>query len=200
MPECFELDHDGHRHVVVHGDGELRYERDGELVETASVGLRPRCLGDEEDAVDVFVWRGRVRSVNLVEGRMRFTFDGPPGSPAARRFALQQSRPALYAARHVAFAIARVLATVAGVGAIVNAAIDWIFALFPHVELPHVDLPDIDLPDINWPHIDPPHIDLPGWVKAVLSTDPYWVPVIVAVVIARRELRRRREVPQEPED
>ncbi len=54
--------------------------------------------------------------------------------------------------------------------------------------MPSIDLPDIPLPSFQ---ID---IELPGWVQAVLESKPYWVPIVVGIVLAAREVKRRKRL------
>lgn len=63
--------------------------------------------------------------------------------------------------------------------------------------IPWPNLPDIDLPSIPWPSIDLPDVAVPGWVETVLASAKYVVPVIVAFVLARGEVRRRRRDAEE---
>jgi hypothetical protein len=74
-------------------------------------------------------------------------------------------------ARHVVKGVAQAVAAIVGIG--------FAIRLLPDISLP-VDLPDVPLPDI-----DPPSLALPGWVKVVM-------PVLLGLVIALREWRRRR--------
>ena len=72
----------------------------------------------------------------------------------------------------------------------------FLLRLIPAIPWPSIDLPDlprIDLPDLPLPsfQID---LELPGWVQAVLDSKPYWVPIVVGVVLARRELNRRKKL------
>ena len=65
---------------------------------------------------------------------------------------------------------------------------------------PHVPFPD--LPSVPWPDIPTP--DLPDWhvpdeVWWVLDKAKYVWPVVVAYVIARAEIKRRRDRTQQPE-
>jgi hypothetical protein len=57
-----------------------------------------------------------------------------------------------------------------------------------------IELPDVELPDIPWPHLDPPlpQIAIPEWLRDVLRSEQYWLPILIGLVIARAELRRRR--------
>ena len=81
----------------------------------------------------------------------------------------------MYAARHVAKGVAQALAAIIGIG--------FAIRLLPDISLP-VDLPDIPLPDVD--------LDAPGWLKAILGSKAIWLPVILGLVIALREWRRRR--------
>jgi hypothetical protein len=57
------------------------------------------------------------------------------------------------------------------------------------VHLPNLPLPDLpDLPSIPWPGLE-----LPGWVREVLDKAKYVWPVVLAYVLARAEIRRRRK-------
>jgi len=109
-----------------------------------------------------------------------------PGSRAARREQFKRERPGLYAARHVAKAVGKVLMPLLGIGLLLN--------LLPEISIDiPIDLPAIpfpDLPSIPFPDIDLP--ELPGWVKAILEAAKYWGPILVAIVIAVREWRKRR--------
>jgi hypothetical protein len=114
--------------------------------------------------------------------------DGPlllapePGSAAERRDRLERERPGLYAARHVAKGVAQVAGAVIGIG--------FLIRLLPDISLP---LPNVDLPDV-----DPPSLALPGWLQAILASKVYWLPVILGLVIALREWRRRRAAGTHP--
>ena len=75
---------------------------------------------------------------------------------------------------------------------------------WPDIDIPLPDLPSIpwpdlpsipwpDLPSIPWPDVDLPDWALPGWMRWVLEHAKYVVPVVVAFVVARGEIRRRRQ-------
>lgn len=88
-------------------------------------------------------------------------------------------------------------------GVLVPIALIWLLARIPLPDLPSIPWPDIDLPSIPWPDlpsipfpdIDLPSIpfpdlpDLPGWVDPLLKVG---VPVAIALVVARGEVKRRR--------
>jgi hypothetical protein len=124
-------------------------------------------------------------------------FDPPPGSRAARMERLKRDHPELHAARHVVIAIGQVLIGVLGIGALLS-------GLLPRIDWPDIPLPDLpaipwpDLPDIPWPDIPWPDIDLPDLafleqIKELWSSVNWLVPIIIAVVVAMNEIRKRRK-------
>ncbi len=123
----------------------------------------------------------------------RHPFAPAPGSPAARLLALQERHPRLWAARHVVLGVGKVLAGLLGIAVLlqtlVRPLLRWLSGLLPSVDLPELPLPDIDVP---WPDVDLPEFTLPGWVAAVLATAKFWAPVLVGLVLAVREVRKRR--------
>jgi hypothetical protein len=120
-------------------------------------------------------------------------FTPPEGSRAARRERLARRYPRLYASRHVAAAVAKVLLPLLGIGALIRMP-------KPDIDLPEVNLPDppdlprprIPWPDIDLPSIPWPDVALPGWVQAILQTAKYWGPITAAVFIAVQEHQRRK--------
>lgn len=118
-----------------------------------------------------------------------------PGSPAALREERMRARPRLYAARHVAAGVGKVVVPLllAALAAWLVVRIPW-----PDWDLPSIPWPSIDLPSIPWPSIDLPSIpwpdwQLPGWVRWVLDHAKYVVPILIGIALARSEVRRRRE-------
>lgn len=113
-----------------------------------------------------------------------------PGSPAALREDRMRANPRLYAARHVAGGVAKVVGPI-----IALAILAWLLA---RVSWPDWDLPwpQLDLPTIPWPElpaISLPAWDPPDWVRWVLDKVKYVWPVLLGLWLARREIRRRRE-------
>ncbi len=116
------------------------------------------------------------------------------GSRAARRAEWIGAHPHLHTARQTALAAA---------GVAVPVLLLWLLARvpWPSVDLPSVPWPDLpsipwpDLPAIPWPDVRLPSIpwpdlpDLPGWVEPVRKLA---LPVLIAFVVARGEVRRRR--------
>ena len=219
VPERWVLDHDGHRLEVEgppgHGTREVRLYVDGEEVASTSVsgGTKTAKLTHGDHTVKVtWDWRGHLSMVvlrpatpdldikdiedvkNLVSGGHETWFTPPEGSRAARRERLARRYPRLYASRHVAAAVAKVLLPLLGVGLLIRIP-------KPDIDLPDIDLPDVDLPDIPRPHLPKPDIDLPdislpdlvlpGWIQAIVQSAKYWVPILVAVGIAVQEHKRR---------
>ena len=124
---------------------------------------------------------------------LRHPFDPAPGSVAGRLLVFQERHPRLWAARHVALGVAKVLGSLLGVvvllQALVRPLLRWLSGLLPAIDLPDLPLPDVD---IAWPDLDLPEFSLPAWMAAVLATAKFWGPVLVGVVLAVRETRRRR--------
>ena len=53
--------------------------------------------------------------------------------------------------------------------------------------LPSINLPDLPLPSFQ---LD---LELPGWVQAVLDSKPYWVPIVVGLVLASARAQAAEE-------
>ncbi len=159
-----------------------------------AVLLLPRPPADGAEPRDD-VPAGRRTVVDLATAE-RHPFDPAPGTLAARLQVLEERHPRLWAARHVVLAVGRVLVALLGLAvllqALVRPLLEWLAGLLPRVDLPAIPWPDVDLPDIPWPDLELPDVSLPGWLLAVLATAEFWVPVLVAVVLAVREVRRKR--------
>jgi hypothetical protein len=181
VPTTFAIDHDGRRIEVVPYSSLkkdcVRLLVDGDLVaEVKPNGADTVVAGDGVEVRVVMPWHGvSITRAELVapDGPLRLA--PAPGSAAARRDQLERERPGLYATRHVAKGVAQALAAIIGIG--------FAIRLLPDISLP-VDLPDIPAPDID--------LDAPGWLKAILGSKAIWLPLILGVVIALREWRRRR--------
>lgn len=120
--------------------------------------------------------------------------DPEPGSKAAVREEWIRAHPRKYAAQRTAVAVA---------GVAVPLIMLWLLAQIP---IPEIDWPDWDInipwpdfpwPDIPWPTISLPEFSLfdftvPEWVKAVADKAKYVWPVVLAAVLANREVARRR--------
>ncbi|HEY9375815.1 MAG TPA: hypothetical protein VIQ02_01800 [Jiangellaceae bacterium] len=131
----------------------------------------------------------------------RHPFSPPPGSFAARLLIFQRNHPRLYASRHVVLAVGKVTAALLGLGLLVRLllqpVLDWIRDRLPEIDLPSIPWPDIPWPDIPWPDIPLPDIDLPdlampSWLRVIIGTAKFWLPVLIAIGVAVAETRRRR--------
>jgi hypothetical protein len=129
-------------------------------------------------------------------------FAPPPGSHAARMEALKRRHPVLYAARHVALAIAQTIGGFVGVAALL-----WVIVsgLMPNISVPLPDLPPIpwpaiEVPQLPWPPIPWPVVVLPEAVIALLrqfgqfaSSVKWLVPIVIAVFVAINEVKKRQK-------
>ena len=196
MPASFSVEYEG-RTVEVIPDPIWEQDRvrlvvDGETVAETKANAKQTVLagdGFEVRAVVPF-WGGSVKRASLVpDGRdEEYELDPEPGTRAARVAAWGRRHPKLYASRYVLSGAAQVAAAIIGFTFLLRLipAIPW-----PSIELP--DLPSINLPDLPLPSFQL-DLDLSGWVQAVLDSKPYWVPIVVGVVLARRELNRRKKL------
>ena len=114
-----------------------------------------------------------------------------PGSAAERHEKGILEHPTRYA----------VLATLGGVAKVVVPILIGLvvvrFAVnLPFPNLPRIPTPDLpDLPSVPWPSIplpDLPDWQLPDWVRWLLDKVKYVWPVVLAFVLARAEIKRRR--------
>jgi hypothetical protein len=128
-------------------------------------------------------------------------FAAPPGTFAARVQEWGNRHPDLYAARHIVIAIGQTVLGVIGFGAIMFGllpSIPWPAVNvpdipLPHVPLPHIALPALPIPDIAIPAIPLPQITPPAWLESLFGAMKYVAPIVVAIVIAVREARHRRQ-------
>jgi hypothetical protein len=109
-----------------------------------------------------------------------------PGSRAAAHERRVLDHPTRYALIATAGGAARVLVPILLSLVVIRIAID-----IPWPHLPHPDLPDIPWPDVPVP--DLPDVHLPGWLVWLLGHLHYVWPIVLAYVVARAEIKRRRE-------
>lgn len=197
MAERHWFERDGRR-IEIEADRGWRRDRvrllvDGEAVaegETFARALRLEGAAGEATVAAEYepgligLKRSRYR---LVEGEEKTDLRPPAGSRAERLERMREERPGLYAARHVGKGVAEVAIGLLGLGALLR------FTPWPDISIPR---PDIPLPDIPWPDIPAPDLPswpLPGWIEWPLDHSRYWVPVLIGILIALNELRRRRK-------
>ncbi|WP_067472565.1 hypothetical protein [Actinomadura hibisca] len=120
-------------------------------------------------------------------------FAPPEGTRAHKREKFAREHPKVYAARHVALATSKVIWPLLGIGLAIK--LPWPDIPWPDL---HIPMPDVDLPSIPWPDIDLPDIPwpdwhVPGWIKAILRTTKYWIPILIAMGMAVGEYDRRKK-------
>jgi hypothetical protein len=156
-----------------------------------------------EDDVPYGLPKGVAGLAGLVAAE-RHPFAPPPGSFAARLLVFQRNHPRLYASRHVVLAVAKVVTALLGLAVLIRLllqpVLDWITERLPDIDLPSIPWPDIDLPDIPWPDIDLPDLAVPTWLRVIIGTAKFWLPVLIAIGVAVAETRRRRAARARTED
>jgi hypothetical protein len=191
MPTPFTIEHEGRRIELV-AESSWKQDRvlllvDGEQVgEAKANGAKTVVTGDGVVVRAVLPWHGAsIRRAELVpDDGQPLQLEPAPGTRAARRAQLERERPGLYAARHVAKGAGEVLLAVIGIAFVVR--------FLPSFPLPSIELPEIPLPAIDLPGVPVPDIDVPGWIKVVLGTKQYWLPILIGLAVALREWRKRR--------
>ena len=131
----------------------------------------------------------------------------PPGSKAAKQEAFQREHPTAYVVRRTAWAGFEILIGLLGISALLG-------GLLPRLDLvwlPRPGLPDW-LPELSKPEwlrylditywlgrlgLSRPDIGVPGWAEAVLERKKYWLPLVVAALVALGQLERRRKIDAE---
>ncbi|MCZ2827031.1 MULTISPECIES: hypothetical protein [unclassified Modestobacter] len=129
-------------------------------------------------------------SVGAAFGTGGIDLEPEAGSPAALREERIRQRPRRYAVLAVVGGVAKVVLPLL-LGLLVvrlTVALPW-----PDWDLPSIPWPDVDLPSIPWPDVDLPDWQAPAWVRWVADKAQYVWPILLAWVLARREIRRRRE-------
>lgn len=116
--------------------------------------------------------------------------DPEPGSPAALREEWIRRHPRRHAAVAVAGGVGKVVGPLLlGLLAVrLTTAVPW-----PDWDLPSVPWPSVDLPSIPTPDVDLSDWQAPDWVRWLADKARYVWPVILAWVLARTEIKRRRK-------
>lgn len=214
----WELTLDGHRHrveAVGRLSRRLAWYVDDELVaEAKSSSEKVRLTPEARPELGVVAVRfselGKPRRATVFEpdpsgttdpsamaltGLGGLDLEPEPGSPAARHEDRVRADPRRYALLAAGVGVARVLLPLLLAALVARLALT---IPFPDIDLPDISWPDVNLPSIPWPDIDLPSIpwpdwSLPGWLVWVLDNLHFVWPVIVAVVLARGEISRRRK-------
>ncbi len=214
-PALHTLDHGGHSYAVDMDSAGLhsvaRLFVDGQPAdEQKGMDKAIHLQGGDLTVVVKLNWLGHASEILAVprgtEPRRAeaegIAFTPPAGSQAARMAELRRTRPALYAARHVALAIVQVVVGFLGVGALLWGLVQ---GLLPRINLPRPELPDIpwpafdiDVPSIPWPDIPWPEIPLPD-LSILAPLQELWgavrwlIPIVIAVIVALNEIDKRRK-------
>jgi hypothetical protein len=215
--ERWTLCHRGHTHILeVRPSGlgrRLVWSRDDEPVaERRSSDDRVQVTPDDDAPADAgalgvrFGWVGPARRVTLFEasdaldataaalvGLGGLDFEPEPGSKAARREAWIRAHPRLFTARQTLVAVAAVVVPILVAGLLARFAFSLPWPDWHLPRIPWPDLPSIPWPSIPWPDVSLPDVNLPAWVREVLAKAKYVGPVVLAFVLARGEIRRRRQ-------
>ena len=203
--QIWTLEHEGRQHRVEAGTGAahvVRWYVDDELLaekKTWDDKVRIEAPGEAGHKLLVrYSGLGRPRRATLVgrdEEVAALTGLGgvdlvpEPGSPAAAYERRVLDHPTRYS----------LIATAGGVAKVVVPILLSLVAVRFAISLPFPDVPTPDLPDlpsVPWPSIplpDLPDWQLPDWVGRLLDKAKYVWPVVLAYVLARAEIKRRRE-------
>lgn len=141
-------------------------------------------------------------------GRGGVEFAPEPGSQAAKRQTWIRDHPTLYTLKQTLIAVAGVVIPLVLGSYVVRFALnlpwpDWLHLPdipWPDISLPRIAWPDIPWPDISWPDITLPEWALPPWVEWLLDNAKYLWPIVLALVMARSEVRRRRKAAEASRD
>lgn len=171
----------GREHRVVAGGSgahRVRWYVDGELRAEKKAWEEKLRLEDGDTALQVrFATLGAPRRATLLDpGDGEVDLVPEPVSRAAAYEDRVRDHPTRYA----------LLATAGGAARVVLPILLGLVALRFAVSLPWPDLPSAPWPDL-------PDWELPGWVRWVLDKATYVWPVVLAFVLARAEVRRRRQ-------
>jgi hypothetical protein len=208
-PQVWTLAHDGRTHRVEASGSSahlVRWLVDGALTaekkswdekvsldgaELGTVVVRFSTLGRPRRAT----WFGPDEDAQALAGLGGVDLVPTEGSAAAAYEEKVRLHPGRYAAIATAGGVAKVVVPLLlGLLAVRFAVnIPW-----PDLPLPNLpDLPEIpwpDLPEVPWPDLpDLPDLRLPEWVRWLLDKVKYVWPVVIAYVLARAEINRRRK-------
>jgi len=192
--QVWRLSVDGREHRVEADPGtsrRLRWYVDDELVaEQKSMDEKVKIESTAGRLQVRFSTLGAPRRATLADDADGHDLVPDPGSAAARYGDKVRAHPERYA----------LLQTVGGVGKVVLPIVlasllaRFVFSL--PISLPSIPSPDLpslprpDLPSLPLPEL--PSWSAPGWVEQVLDVAHYVWPVVLAFVLARAEIRRRR--------
>jgi hypothetical protein len=198
-PQVWRLSAGASTHRVEADPGFVRRVRwyvDGELVaEKRATEDKVRLESDAGRVELRFGTLGGPRRATLLragtDGDLDLDLVPDPGSPAARHEDRLRAHPHRYAALQTAGGVAKVVVPIVLATVLARFAFSLPWPTWSP-DLP--DLPDLPRPDLPWdPDLpDLPSWSLPGWVRWVLEHAKYVWPVVLAFVLAKAEVDRRR--------
>ncbi len=199
-PQIWRLTVAGRAHRVEADLGftrRVRWYVDDELVdEKKSIDEKFKLDGPAGKLKVRFSTLGAPRRATLVPagaGVEELDLVPAPDSTAAAHEDKVRAHPERFAAIQTVGGVARVIVPIVLTTLVVRFAVTlpWPSWDIPFPTVPTPDLPSPDLPSIPWP--DLPDVSLPGWLSWILENIHYIWPVVLAFVLARVEIRRRRQ-------
>jgi hypothetical protein len=157
-----------------------------------AVGLRFNVLGRPR-RMTLFEGDDKVSAkAQAVIGTGGIDLDPEPGSSAARREQRIREHPWRHATVATLEGVAKVVVPVVLGLLVVRFAVNLPWPSWT-IPWPDIGVPRIPCPQIPWPDIDLPDWSAPGWVRWVADKVRYVWPVVLAFVLARAEVNRRRK-------
>lgn len=189
--QVWRLTLDGHAHRVEASSGvsrRVRWSVDDELVaEKKSADGKVRLEAPIGQVEVRFSGTGAPRRATYVGGGEQVDLVPDPG-PAADHEDRVRAHPHRYAAIATLTGFAKVVVPIV----LATLLARFAFSLpWPDWHLPTPDLPSV--PSLPLPSIPLPDWSLPGWVRWTLDKATYVWPVVLAFVLARAEINRRRQ-------
>ncbi|WP_121254335.1 hypothetical protein [Nocardioides ferulae] len=212
-PQIWELTVGGHDHRVEASGSFQRTVRwlvDGALVsekrssddrirvtrepDTGEVLVRYSSLGKPRRATLLDPGDNPAEQAQALSGLGGVDLEPAAGSPAAAYEERLRRHPRRYAVLRAGGAVAGILLPLLLAAVVARFVISLPWPDIPWPDLPRIPWPDLpDLPGIPWPDWSLPDWSLPGWVRELLDAAGFVWPVLLAIVVARAEIRRRRK-------
>lgn len=174
-------------------DDKVELEPDDDTADVGLVRLRFSGLGKPRRAT----WYADPDDVQAALGTGGHDLTPEAGSPAAVHDEWMLEHPRRYEAQKVAGGVAAVVVPILLGLLAVRLAVqvpwpDWDLPSIPTPDLPSIPLPSIPWPDWSWPGWSTGW-EVPGWVAWAADKVTYVWPVVLAYVLARAEIKRRRQ-------
>lgn len=196
--------HDGTTYEVETGEDKRvsRLLADGDEVDTQTAGYWESSKLTHGDTTIKIAWGPRndiTSAVLLGPDDVKTPLVPPAGSRPAAREAFQREHPVLFVLRRTAVAGIEIVIGVLGIGALLGV---FLGSLLPRLDLSWIPKPSV--PDwfryldigywlgrlgLSWPDLD-----IPDWIQGLLEQKKYWLPIVIAVLVALGELERRKKI------